>query len=330
MESEFYQGVYPIDHVVGLRVGADTNLGGHESDSDATLPITSMKQLIDAFFGELGTFRPLYSYAQAKLPPTRPSPSVPLNDTHIALLTHDCVLHFLAPHEILSLWQTHRTTWRSMIPKQRRFIMIRSVFSYFRISKEAALHVENRIIGGWNAYCPLMIALCQHLARIYGNFEPDVAHRVFMANQACFYPKSRGRSGSSIAEHELRLARALDIRERHMIFFSLSASKLPPPTMDVLKMDSCVGWGDIETYCRQTANKSDCAVNHQYWMQQHAAKAPNNHYRDRLEQGLSPCIWVDQSMSLSRDFKGGTSIMGSWYRSRASTISEWSCYNVRV
>jgi hypothetical protein len=306
MESQFYQGVYPIDHVIGLGAYSARKErhgdGQERDDQDAAVPITSIKQLIDTFFGELGTFRPLYSYAQAQIPPTRPA-TAPLNDMHIALLTHDCVLHFLAPHEILSLWQSNKTTWSSMVHKQRRFIMIRSVFHYFRISEEAARHVENRIIGGWNAYCPLMIVLCQHLARIYGNFEPDVAHRVFMAHQACFYPWSRGRGGSAIAEHELRLARTLDIRDRRMIFFSRPASKLPPPTMDVLKMDSSVGWGDIETYCRQTANKSDFMVNHQYWMENHVTKAPNNHYRDRLEKGLSPCIWVDQSMSLSHDIK---------------------------
>jgi hypothetical protein len=65
-------------------------------------------------------------------------------------------------------------------------------------------------------------------------------------------------------------------------------------------MDSQVGWGDAETFCQQqTVNKSDFPVKHQYWMQQHAKEAPNDYYRDRLEHGLSPCIWVEQGVSLS-------------------------------
>lgn len=286
----------------------EASLSGYHTSPDNEIPITSMNQLVDKFFGDSGTFRPHYSYAQAKLPPrTSTRPSAPPNDTHVPLLTHDCVLHFLAPHEILALWQTSKYTWISMVPKQRRFILMRSVFGYLRISEEAAQHVDRRIIGGWHAYCPLMIGLCQHLARIYGNFEPDAAHRVYMAHQACFYPTSRSfwRCGSELAEHEVRLARLLDFRDRHMIGYSQPTSKLPPPTMDTLKKDSRVGWGDAEFYCGQeTAIKSNCTMmKHQSWMQEHANEAPNSHYRSRLEQGLSPCIWVDQSVSLSRENK---------------------------
>jgi len=266
-------------------------------------PITSMQQLVEKFFGDNGIFRPRYSYAQVMLPAIKRS-TTPLDHNYTAMLTHDCVLHFLAPHEILALWQTSKTTWESMTPKQRRFIMMRAVFGFLRISEEAAQHVSKLIIGGWRAYCPLMVSLCEHLARVYGSFEVDMAHRVFMAHQACFYPKSRGfwRCGSKLAEHEVHLARVLDFRDRHMINYSQPTSKLPPPTMAVLKMDSHIGWGNAETYTeQQTAMRTDCLMKHQSWMQEHAKEAPNMHYRLRLERGLSPCLWVDQCVHLSPD-----------------------------
>lgn len=274
-----------------------------EEVDDGT-PITSVKQLVETFFGGNGAFRPRFSFAQAKLRATMSPSSTELDDRHVAMLTHDCVLHFLAPHEILSLWQTSKTTWESMTPTQRLFIMMRSVFGYLRISEEAAQHVDKLIIRGWRAYCPLMVSLCEHLARVFGNFEPDAAHRVFMAHQACFYPKSRGfwRCGSELAEHEVRLARVLDFRDRHIINYSQPTCKLPPPTLDVLKMDSRIGWGDAETYIeQQTAKKRELLKKHQSWMREHANEAPNVHYRLRLERGLSPCIWVDQCAHLSPD-----------------------------
>ena len=277
---------------------------------DVVTTITSMNQLIENYFGNHGAYRPRYSYAQAKLLPVaaRPSSSA-LDDSHIAILTHDCILHCLAPHEILALWQTSKTTWESMVPKQRLFIMMRSVFGYLRISEETAQHVDKMIVGGWRAYCPLMLSLCEHLARVYWRFEPDTAHRVFMAHQACFYPKSRGfwRCGSELAEHEVRLARALDFQDRHIIHYSQPTSKLLPPTMDLLKMDSHIGWGDAEPYFEREAHvggrrlaqlaavKSDSLQKHHAWMREHASDAPNQHYRLRLEQGISPCICVDQS-----------------------------------
>ena len=182
---------------------------GQDLDDNDQIPLTSMDQLMEEFFGVNGAFRPHYSYAQATKLPTAQRPTAPLDHSHMPMLTHDCVLHFLAPHEILALWQTSKATWESMIPKQRYFVMMRSVFGYLKISKEAAQHVDKLIIGGWYSYCPLMVSLCVHLARVYGNFETDESHRVFMAHQACFYPKSRGfwHCGSQLAEHEVRLAR---------------------------------------------------------------------------------------------------------------------------
>lgn len=277
-----------------------------DHDDDTGTPITSMEQLVERFFGSNGACRPRYSYAQARIPPQRQNPAT-LSDSHVAMLTHDCVLHFLAPHEILALWKTNKTTWHAMVPKQRMFVMMRSVFSYLRISEEAAQHVHKLIIGGWNAYCPLLVMLCEHLARIYGHFEVDTAHRTFMAHQACFFPKSRGfwRCGSGLAEHEVRLARVLDFRDRHVINYSQPTSKLPPPTLDVLKMDSLIGWGDAQPFFerervgarqsdKRAAKRTDALTKHHSWMLEHAKEAPNAHYRLRLERALSPCIWVDK------------------------------------
>ena len=91
-----------------------------------------------------------------------------------------------------------------------------------------------------------------------------------------------------------------------MIHYSQPTAKLPPPTIDVLKMDSHIGWGNAETYLEhQAANKSDSLMEHRSWMADHANEAPNVHYRLRLQQGLSPCLWMDQCVQrqLSRDYK---------------------------
>jgi hypothetical protein len=76
--------------------------------------------------------------------------------------------------------------------------------------------------------------------------------------------------------------------------------------MDVLKLDSTIGWGEAEPYfdgervgVRQGTRKNGISKSgglkkHQAWMRENLNHAPNSHYRWRLERGLSPCIWVDQ------------------------------------
>lgn len=83
--------------------------------------------------------------------------------------------------------------------------MLQSVFQYLRISEETAQCVQETYHGGWKAFLPRLVSLCDYLAnKVYGKeLEPDVSHSVYVAEQACFHgmrniPFKMG----SLASHE--------------------------------------------------------------------------------------------------------------------------------
>ncbi|CAB9520227.1 expressed unknown protein [Seminavis robusta] len=137
------------------------------------------------------------------------------NDTIKSIFCREEVLSYLSPQGIISLWQSCKAC---QIPtlKRRKDMMLQSVFQYLRISLEAAQFVQDTYEGGWNTFLPRLVSLCNYLAhKVYGPLlEPDLAHRVYVAEQACFYGvrrSNRCRMGALAAyesNHQIEKARS--------------------------------------------------------------------------------------------------------------------------
>ena len=145
-----------------------------------------------------------FQTASGPIPPSQTPSTKPLsNETIKSILVRDEVLIFLAPQDLLNLWRTSKACWLPNL-KRREMFMLQSVFSYLRISEESAKFVQDTYIGGWKAFLPRLVSMCEYLAnKVYGDLEPDLAHRVFIAEQACFHGARRSRYHmGQLASHE--------------------------------------------------------------------------------------------------------------------------------
>lgn len=229
--------VPPVDDLQSLPCNLDQFVSRLIADTS--------KQRIDAVSCYGPMYRGKFQLAAEKATDRAAPSKKPLSDETIKLImTREEVLEYLAPHELLALWRTSKDCWLPLA-QQRKTLMIQSVFRYLRVSEEAAQHVQLTFIGGWKSFLPRLVAMCEYLAKeVYGELEPDLAHRVFVAEQACFYnsPNLRTSMGQ-LAAYE---------KQVHDRYYQTDGNddedgqREVPPLLDLLR-SGCIGWGHPES-----------------------------------------------------------------------------------
>lgn len=270
---------------------------------------------MEKLFGEESTYKPRYTLARSLTasPAMKPSDAkrakltaVELPATYFTALTHPKILDYLAPPDILSLWQSCSTCWK-VVPsgRKKKAAMLPCVFRYFAISEEAAQQVDKTICGGWNAFLPFLVQISQEFAKYYHHLEPDPVNRAFVAEQLCFH-KSRqdldtpGVAGRLASYEQDRFNGEMDMGNP----FDREETKQPTATIDMILNwgDQCVLnsmiWGQPNQH--HEVETHSCCRNRS-WMEEHVTEAPHAHYQERIRNGLYPLI----SVGAITDTEGG-------------------------